>query len=347
MLRLDQAQIPVVPSDLNDSFSEKPRVESLRDVSPVALAQSQLREAKSSALQETQEDLAFALGGRLRDARRGAGSQEGVRGRVLAQKLLAQMAVDDSIELGNVLEGSMVWLDAPELLPALQNHTTDPGQMALMLMGVLVRGKPSNRLRRKLESALEELTGDDDMALSLFGVLECGEHSAGLHRQLRSLYHRASESRQKPSQWLSALGEGAHRKRKLRAMLRLLAYELSISGQPIVGSHLAAVIGDIKQLLLMLGLEAHCGQMAASLSLPLVNGESLLRSVVVLVEQIWVSADMVSEMLPIVVAEQQYRLIHALSKLVQLLPDECFVDSEHKGQLEGAIAELRDRCLDS
>ncbi|MFM0515589.1 HrpJ domain-containing protein, partial [Paraburkholderia sp. RL17-373-BIF-A] len=248
---------------------------------------------------------------------RRSGTQDGVRGRVSAQKLVAQLSIDDSIDLSSVLAGSVDWVDAPELIPALRRQTSDPATMALMLVGVLVRGKPNGRLRRKLEDALALLV-DDDVALSLFCLLESGSSTPALHQQLRGLYHVASASRQKLSQWLDVLGEKPDRQRKLRTMLRVLAYELALSGQPIVGSHLASVIADLKQLLRLLGLEEYCDQVATSLALPSLTGEILLHIVVALVEQIWVSPDMVSEVLPLGELDQNYRLVHALGKLVQL-----------------------------
>lgn len=347
MLRLDQIMASTALGERNDNTPQAAPAGSLANASVVALAQAELQEFKNSALIEAQEDLSFALGGRLRDNRRGVNNQDGVRGRVLAHKLVAELATVESVELDDILSDSQDWLRSPQLLAALERHTSDPGQMALMLAAVLARGKPDGRLRRKLEEALAALTDNDDMALSLFGVLEFGHSTPALRQQLRHLYHRASASRQKLSQWLDVLGEREERQRKLRTMLRVLAYELSASGQPIVGSHLAAVIGDLKQLLRLLGLEAHCDQAVAALALPDLNGERLLRSVVLLVEQIWVNADSVAEMLPPVTLDQQYRLVHALGKLVQLLPDDCFVDLEQKIQLEAAIAELGERSLDT
>lgn len=345
MLKLNQSTISSVVGDTFDNVTRAGPTGLSAGASIVALAQAELTEFKNSALLEAQEDLSFALGGRFRDNRRGTTHQDGTRGRVLAHKLVAEVSSIESVVLDDILSGSQDWQNAPQLLIALQAHTADPGQMALMLAAVLARGKPDRRLRRKLEEALAGLTGDDDMALSLFGIVEFGSSTPAMRQQLRNLYHRASASRQKLSQWMDVLGEGDDRKRKLLTMIRVIAYELSISGQAIVGSHLAAVIGDLKQLLRLLGVHEHCDRVAAALALPALSGEMLLRSVVVLVEQVWVSADSVAEMLPCVTAKQRYKLLHSLGKLVQLLPDECFVDGEQKTQLEAAIAELGERSL--
>jgi len=347
MLKLDQCMTSGVSADTPDNAVHAGPTGLSAGASVVALAQAELAEFKSSALLEAQEDLSFALGGRLRDNRRGGAQQDGARGRVLAHKLVAEVSSIESVVLDDILSGSQDWQNSPQVLLALQAHTSDPGQMALMLATVLARGKPDGRLRRKLEEALAGLTDDEDMALSLFGIVELGSSTPAMRVQLRNLYHRASASRQRLSQWMDVLGEGDDRKRRLRAMMRVIAYELSISGQAIVGSHLAAVIGDLKQLLRLLGVHEHCNQAATALALPALSGEMLMRTVVVLVVQVWVSADSVTDVLPSVTLDQRHRLLRALRKLVQLLPDECFVDGEQKTQIEAALAELGERCLDA
>ncbi|MEO2215972.1 TyeA family type III secretion system gatekeeper subunit [Chromobacterium vaccinii] len=346
MLRLDQVTAGTALGGVDDGIGAQPMGRPPAAESVLALAQAELLEFQSDALTETQEDLGFALGGRLRDNRRGGIGQDGARGRVLAQKLVAELAAVEAADLDSLLSGPQDWQRAPHLLAAMQAQTPDPGRMALQLAAWLAKGRPDAKLRRRMEEALAALTADDTLALSLFGALEYGATTPALRQELLRLYHRAGASRQKLSQWLASLGERDGRQRKLRTMLRVLSYELSASGQAIVGSHLAAVIGDLRQLLRILGLEAHCDQAAAALALPALDGETLLRGVVSLLEQVWVNADSVAEALPPVEPEQQYRLAHALGRLAQLLPEDCFGDAEQKAQLEAAVAELRDRSLE-
>lgn len=311
-----------------------------------ALRELQQEAYTDGALRETEEDLAFALGGRIRDPRRGPGSQDGVRPRVLMQKLVDEVAAVEAVELDRLLAEPSDWMHAPHLLAALQAQTPDPGRAALQLAAWLARGRLEPRLRERLEAALAELAADDTLGLSLFGALEFGAPSAALRHELVRLYHRANARRQKLSEWFAALGEREGRKRKLRTMLRALAYDLSASGEPIVGSHLAAVIGDLKQLLRLLGLEAYCDEAAEALAVPGVHGEALLMGVVNLAEQIWVSVESVVEALPALEDTHHYRVAQALGRLVQRLPEECFEDAEQKAQLQTAIAEWRDRTAE-
>ena len=348
MLRVDQ----LAPTHGTTGLS--PETQPLREQSRVSsesaltLALEAMDEFGNEALAETEENLGFALGARRGDARRSSSTQDSSRGRVLAEKLVAELATVDPVEaatLDDTLKEANSWLHSPQILSALRTVNPDPGKMALALAAQLAYGKPSPRLRSRLEQALAELSADDGMALSLFGALEFRTSTPALRQELRRLYHRSSGMRQKLSQWMDELGEREGRAAKLKTMIRVLAYELSASGQPIMGNHLASVIGDLKQLLRVLGLEAHCDQAALALQ-PEVDGEQLLQAVISLVEQLWIDASVVSEQLPPVENATKYRLLNVMVQLVQLLPENCFVDMDQKEQLVTAITELRDRVLD-
>jgi type III secretion system TyeA family effector delivery regulator len=124
-------------------------------------------------------------------------------------------------------------------------------------------------------------------------------------------------------------------------MLRVLSYELSVSGQAIVGSHLAAVINDLQQLLRIIGLEAHCDQAANALALPAFNGDTMLRHIVGLIEQVWLTPEAITDILPEADDDQHYKIVQSLLRLIQLLPDECFNDTGHRAQLIETLSEYR------
>lgn len=347
MVRIDHFT-PLNPAPLGERLLQRPHAAARQSptVTSSALLELQQQQYENDALLETEEDLAFALGGRIRDPRRGASSQDSVRSRVLMQKLVDEVAAVEAVELDGLLSEPSDWMHAPRLLAALQAQTPDPGRAALQLAAWLARGRPEPKLRRRLEDALTELAADDSLALSLFGTLVFGATSPALRQELVRVYQRASARHQKPSEWLDALGEREGRKEKLRTMLHVLAYELSASGEPIVGSHLAAIISDIKQVLRLLSLEAYCDEAAETLAVPGIDSETLLRGVVSLVEQVWVSAESVVEALPPIDDGHHYHVAQSMARLVRRLPDECFGDEDQKTQLHTAITEWRDRSTD-
>lgn len=336
MLSLDQIKAGAKAQDLADMAPAG--FDDVDNDAALDLARAELDGFQDDALEETQEDLSFALGGRLRDG----GDKEGVRARVLTQKLVAEIATVEPVTLASVLDGPRDWQHSPNILTALRAQFPDPGQIALQLAAHLAHGGLDRRLRRRLEGALAELAGDDKLAIELFGALEFGVNTPALRQELRRLYQRANLSGQKLSQWLEALGPRAQRQRKLRTMLRVLSYELAASGQAIVGSHLAAVVGDLQQLLRLIGLEAHCDQAAAALAIPALNGETLLHSVVSLVEQLWVDEHSIREAIPALPGGLDYRVGRALARLLQLLPDNCYTDAEQRAQIHKACQRLCD-----
>jgi hypothetical protein len=350
MIRIFQPTIDISSNTLADARPTRaPSAPSPETVTSTALAQ--LLEFEGDALRETEENLAFALGGRQRETRRTPGKDETVRVRI--QKLVTEVSAVEGADLDGILEaGPHDWMHSSQPLEALLGQTGDAGQAALTLAAWLARGTLGPQLRGRLEDALAQLGADENLALSLFASIEFRNPPPALRRELVSLFHLANEQpdgtaayaqKRKLSYWLEALGEPTGRAGKVRTMMSVLAYELSASGQPIVGSHLAAVIGDLRQLLRVLSLEAHCHQIAKTLGVPGIDGEALLRCVVRLTEQVWSSADSVAEALPPLEEGQHYRVTHGLGRLVQLSPEDCFDDGEHKAQLERAIAELRDR----
>ncbi|AGH72950.1 TyeA family type III secretion system gatekeeper subunit [Edwardsiella piscicida] len=312
--------------------------------SVIAQAMVELSESQSDALEETQEDLSFALGGRLRELRNGKEHDSSSRDRVLMHKLVAEVAMIAEEDLSDLNDDS-AWQHAPQLLSALQAQYPAPGAAALHLAAWLAHRQPGARLRSRMEAALASLMADDQTAIALFATLEFGAVTPGLRQELLQLYHRALAPRRQISQWLNLLGKRQQRHKKIRAMLHLLAYALSASGQPIVGSHLAAVIDDLRQLLRLLGLEDYCDRAAAALGMPAISGEGLMLLVVQLIEQIWLNADTLAEMLPPQAELDRYRLLQSLGKLIQLLPDACFNDADHRLQLDDAIHNLSDSIV--
>ncbi|QPW29354.1 SepL/TyeA/HrpJ family type III secretion system gatekeeper [Edwardsiella ictaluri] len=311
--------------------------------SVIAQAMVALSETQSETLEETQEDLSFALGGRLRELRNGKEHESSSRGRVLMHKLVAEVAMIAEEDLSDLNDDG--WQQSPQMLSALQAQYPAPGAAALHLAAWLAHRQPGTRLRSRMEEALASLMADDQTAIDLFATLEFGTVTPGLRQELRQLYHRALAPRRQISQWLNMLGERQQRHKKIRTMLHLLAYELSASGQPIVGSHLAAVIDDLRQLLRLLGLEDYCDRAAAALGVSAISGEGLMLLVVQLIEQIWLNADTLEEMLPPQAELDRYRLLQALGKLIQMLPDTCFNDADHRLQLDEAIHTLSDSIV--
>jgi type III secretion system YopN/LcrE/InvE/MxiC family regulator len=309
-------------------------------------AAAALADFQSDALAETAEDVGFALGARRasESARRASTDQR--RGRVAVYKLVAELSSLEGAALDGLLAGNDDWLRGADPLAALSQDTEDRGRQALLLAAALARGGLSPQRKDRLETALSGLLAAEDPTLSLFGALHFGVCTPALRQHLHRLYLRASAEKRSLSDWLAELGEPASRRQTLSAMIQVLAFELSVTGAPIVGSHLAAVIGDLQRLLNLLGIASHCRAAAARLACPHVDGEMLLGCVLRLSEQLWADVELVAQMLPPTEPAWRYPLIHSLYRLIQVMSVRCFVDDEQQDRLLSALAELRDRFAD-
>ncbi|BEV73189.1 MULTISPECIES: HrpJ domain-containing protein [unclassified Paludibacterium] len=303
-----------------------------------------LAEDQTDALSETFEDLGFALGSqRSGEAARRSGKEPG---RVLAQKLILEIQAIEALTLESALQDMGNWQAALHSRQALAQFVQqDPVRMALLLSLVLARTRQDPAQRARLEALLASLLDGEEMSLSLFGLLILGPRTSAWRDGLRRLYHRASEQRPRLSQWLADLGPRPQRRPMLVSMIRVLSFELSASGKPIAGSHLAAVIGDLQRLLGILGLSGACDERAAALS-GWDDGEPLLYALVQMLEQLWPDAALIEPLLPEGMPTQRYALCQCFYRLVQALPWHCFVDAEHKERLQGVLSVLRDQAAE-
>ncbi|MFW8695695.1 hypothetical protein ACOI9Y_34530, partial [Mesorhizobium japonicum] len=91
------------------------------------------------------------------------------------------------------------------------------------------------------------------------------------------LYQRATSRRPRLLQWFEEFRKLQDRQRKLKALIRTLAFELSAEG-PATGSQLGAVISDLKRILLFLGMEDHCHRAARTLDIDGVDGDAVVQT---------------------------------------------------------------------
>ena len=307
------------------------------------LALQEMALEQDDALSETLENMSLAVGGRLKSAQRDGNENDRIRQRVLMLKLVAELSDADPAVLDRIVSTG-------EHLSALMDGTdtgdADPGEVALQATAWLAKGNHDHPSRQKVEERLAALLADRSIAFSAFCALEHGIATPELRRELVDLYHNAASSRPKLSQWLEMLGDSEGRKDRIKVLLRTLAWELSISGQPIEGAHLATVIDDLKRLVCILSLEDHCTRAADMLSLPGMRGENLLQAVVRLTEQFWASSDTIQNLFSDVDERLLYRTGNTVYRLVQMLPMTCFVDDEQRTQLLDSVMEFCDRYAD-
>ncbi|MDL4454943.1 type III secretion system gatekeeper subunit SctW [Klebsiella michiganensis] len=329
--------------------------------SVLALAQSELQtEAPlfdvgfpdADAIQEAQENIGFMMGAML--GRRGAAGQSGTierpRSRNMLQKLAKQVddvAPDKIEELRHRIPGVEKIEEIEDLLDSLRRHGFDAGEIALLLAAMLNEKGISDTRRKRLERALDQIMAQDEWALLLFGRLEFGTLTPGALAELRRLYQRAASQNSGLVYWFNQFRQLSDRRRKLKALIRALSFELSAESG-ITDIRLAAVITDLKRILQFLTLEDHCQRLADRLDIADITGERIGETLLEIIQQSWVYVDwldgLITGQLP--AGQNRYGYARGLMELARLLPETCFEDVEQRETVLSAFVEYQEQLAD-
>jgi type III secretion system YopN/LcrE/InvE/MxiC family regulator len=304
-----------------------------------------LAEIATESYAETLEELSFTIGARARDAR---SMRDGKPDRARAKTMLGKLA-EVAEDQANALHARVPDIEA-SLTPyeAMRQAGFDAGEMALLLGASLARGKLSDAARRRFEEALSAVMESDDWVLLLFNRLEFGASGRTGLAELRQLYRRASSQHPRLAHWFEQLCGLPDRKRKLKTLIRALAFDLSAQ-VPASGAQLAAVIGDLKRILQFLSVEDHCDRLARSSGITDLLGDTLLGFLIDAVQQPWLGADWILDRSSRLALDgpQQHALMRRLNEIVKLLPTDCFHDEDQREAMLDAFCACLDRLADA
>lgn len=239
--------------------------------------------------------------------------------------------------------------DDEDLFGALDKSSLNPAAMALVLAAMAEQHRPGRR-RGRLEQRLGQLLGKGtDWELGLFGWLEFGAMTPELMAQLKGLYQRASVVEQGLAAFFAQLSGVADRRRKVKVLIRALGAELAgLDDDPPEGVRLAAVVRDLKRLLIFLGCEEQCQRIAGALGDPPLPPDEVLGLLIRMIDQVWLYADwLASECQRMqLAADRAFKLCRQLRRVIKLLPDPCFRDDEQRQQVLEALTEWLERDED-
>ncbi|WP_434634629.1 type III secretion system gatekeeper subunit SctW [Chromobacterium sp. CV08] len=300
---------------------------------------------------ETLENMSFALGTQARERMRGlSSSADRARPRSMMQRLAKQVsatAPDHLEELRQRVPGIEAVEEVDDLLNSLRQHQFDAGEMALLLAAMLGKDGLSPTRRRRLEEALDRVMDDEDWALQLFSHLEFGAVGKSGLAELRRLYQRAASRQSGLVYWFGQFRQMDDRQRKLKTLIRALAFELSAQGGA-TDIRLAAVITDLKRVLQFLGMEDHCDRVAKALAIPELDGNRIIEELLEIIQQSWVYPDWLSSRADALMPEEHSRHGYArrMGELVKLLPDDCFEDIDQRETILAAFLEYQEQLAD-
>jgi type III secretion system TyeA family effector delivery regulator len=302
----------------------------------------------SSALSATRnlQNTGAPLNSKLHALLRGERRNDALMARALVGRLAKGMKSQNDPRLEQLLLQFGEIEDTDALLSAIGKARLHPSASALLLAAMAQQHRPGKK-RSRLEDALGELIGEGtDWELSMLGWLEFGPMNREQMSQLKALYQRTDVVRQGLSNFFQKLVGVAQRRRKLKVLIRALGAELSgCDDDPAEGMRLAAVVRDLKRLLMFMGCEEQCARIARGLGEPAVETDTVLGFLIRLIDQAWLYADWVAaECAELRLGDARgYQLVRGITGMVKMLPDPCFRDEEQRRQMVEALTEYGER----
>lgn len=304
----------------------------------------------TSALSETLENMGFALGSLRHAARRGThdGKPERPQARAMLQQLVKHVTETAEANLDDLHQHATTLNEASNVLGSLAEKGLDAGEIALLLSAVLARKHLTDAHRKRLEAALCTVMDDDEWALKLFNRLEFGTAGKNDFLTLKHLYQRATSRHTRLVQWFEEFRQLHDRKRKLKTLIRTLAFELSVEGAA-TDIQLGAVITDLKRIMMFMGMEDHCHRAARTLGIAGLDGDGVITALLEIIQQPWMQADWLAQQTSRRVPDTrvQYAYVRQMGELVKLMTDDCFEDDEQRTMINDAFAEYREQLSEA
>ncbi|MCL9783732.1 TyeA family type III secretion system gatekeeper subunit [Vibrio sp. S4M6] len=316
---------------------------------------SALIDIKQGALSEAMEDASFALGGRLRDLKAGKDKSrsELEQNKEALDKLIKQINAVDPVQLTQLAAKYPGVLDASDPLAFMQQKGATNAEIVLILGFILMRGGLSSAQRKRLKKALQDtLEQSDVLGIDLFTFLEFGPATGEITTQLTRIYQKACDGGLKLNELFMKLKGLPDRNRKLKTLIRGLAFELSCQGKVAQGNKLASVIVDLRKLLLFFGLGKQCEHIASVISelgAPL-TGIQVIEELILMIDQAWLYSDWLdSRMMFLGLLEQQTRLayLRRLQDVITNMPDPCFSDEDQRETILEVCLEVQGMYADT
>lgn len=298
------------------------------------------------ALSETLENMGFALGAYKNATGRGTGDgkSERPRSRAMLQQLVKHVTATTSAQMEDLHKHTSALNEASDLLASMDSNGLDAGEMALLLGSLLGRKNLGGAQRKRLEDALSAVMNDDEWTLKLFNRLEFGNADKSSFIALKQLYQRATSRRTRLVQWFEEFRQLHDRKRKLKTLIRTLAFELSAEG-PAMDGQLASVITDLKRIMMFMGMEDHCYRVARTLAIDGLDGDAVISTLLEIVQQSWMHVDWLEQQTLRWVPDPdlQYAYVRQMGELVKLMTDECFEDDEQRKMITEVFGEYQEK----
>ncbi|OXS96767.1 SepL/TyeA/HrpJ family type III secretion system gatekeeper [Pandoraea apista] len=312
----------------------------------IALIEAAIAQNEEAAFAESQENLSFALGMRFRRTGDRDVSDDKPRARALFEQQMHRLARVSGAQF-ETLRGQLrdlPFVPDPQLL--IRQAQMSAGHAALVVAAWLADSGLDAGTRMRLRRALDELTSSETWAIEAFAALECGTgDNAGmaLLEQLKSLFRQSQGPQRSLTQWFEACRRFGQRRARLRALMQALGLELGAERADADTQRLAAVVDDLRRVVLFLTLESACEQSAQAIRATgcrVFDTDTMIAEVLTLLDQPWVGAEWLAQRaahLGVATLDSRYALSRELTRLIKSAHDGCFRDETQRETLGEAL----------
>lgn len=294
------------------------------------MALLELEEAAGESLDSTLEEMGMVLSGRMRDEKRLASSERQLRRQqeliALIQRLREQEG-DLPAFLASSSEDNSVELEGLRRIFTMTQH--------------LASAALDEKRRKALNAQLAQLMEENEWETALFGMLELGTVSKTVLAPIGRLFQRTMDEQDiSLSEWFKRILDWADRQRRIRVLLRMAAFELSLSVGGAQQARLATVLVRLRRLLLFLGLEQECEEQEKRYSLP---SHSLLALLIDITQESWLFEEwLLARMSSLTSCPTVFsRIVRYLDVQFRLIPDACFSDEDQRESILTVLRKLK------
>ncbi|EON13704.1 TyeA family type III secretion system gatekeeper subunit [Pandoraea sp. SD6-2] len=312
----------------------------------IALIEAAVAQNEEAAFAESQENLSFALGVRFRRTGERDVRDDKQRARALFEQQVHRLARVSGAQF-ETLRGQLrdlPFVPDPHLL--IRQTQMSAGHAALVVAAWLADGGLDAGTRKRLRKTLDELTSSETWAIEAFAALECGGGQSpgmALLQQLKSLFRQSQGTQRSLTQWFDECRRFAQRRARLRALMQALGLELGAQQADADTQRLAAVVDDLRRVVLFLTLESACEQSAQAMrsaGCRAFETDTMIAEVLTLLDQPWAGAEWLAQRaayLGMVTVDARYALARELTRLVKAAHEGCFRDETQRETLGEAL----------
>lgn len=304
-----------------------------------ALAVAALADVRAEALEETMEGLSLGLS-RYKKQISSEKEPKDLRFDAL-EKLMQQLGEEQSTSVNKLVEQFSGLGNSDKILAQLNGSGFDSGTIMCLLMALVMSGKLSESVRKKMKKALSELLATEGAEIALYAALEgISLDSSGL-QALKQLYQQAARGDSGLAKWFDMLRHLPDRRQKLSVLLRALSEPLNDQAAARNMIKVVAVVADLRRLLIFLTLEDHCNVLARATQL---EGDEVLTLTLQLIEQSWVYPQWLDERIGklSLLPARRISFLRRWRELVSIISLDCFREEEQKEHTEEAMLTLLD-----